>query len=116
MRYKRESRLINLKMESMCSSKTLVYLQRTTGSYIPEDGTLHNHRRESLRSCIIGVLLVTSARVRARGGKLKRSAGEKQSRSGHCKVFFVFNLCNKLTNVMETANFQTTDELCTRCP
>jgi hypothetical protein len=30
--------------------ETLVDIQRTTRNYIPEDGTLHNHRCEKLRS------------------------------------------------------------------
>jgi hypothetical protein len=37
-------------MEAICSSETPVYTQRTTPRYIPEDGTLHNHRCENLKS------------------------------------------------------------------
>jgi hypothetical protein len=37
-------------MEEICSSETTVDTQRTTRRYIPEDGTLHNHRCENLRS------------------------------------------------------------------
>jgi hypothetical protein len=33
-----------LKMEAICSSKTLVETQRTTRRHIPEDNNLHNHR------------------------------------------------------------------------
>jgi hypothetical protein len=33
-----------------CSSETSVDTQRTTRLYIPEDGTLHNHRCENLKS------------------------------------------------------------------
>jgi hypothetical protein len=40
----------NLKMEATCSSETSVDTQRTTRSYIPEDGTLHNDRCEDLKS------------------------------------------------------------------
>jgi hypothetical protein len=41
-----------LKMEATCSSETSVYFQRTTGRYIPEDGTFHDHRCENLISYI----------------------------------------------------------------
>jgi hypothetical protein len=37
-------------MEATCSSETWVDTQRTTRRYIPEDGTLHNHRCENLKS------------------------------------------------------------------
>jgi hypothetical protein len=37
-------------MEAICSSETLVDTQLTTQRYIPEDGTLHNHRCENLIS------------------------------------------------------------------
>jgi hypothetical protein len=37
-------------MEALCSSETSVATQRTTRSQIPEDDTLHNHRRENLKS------------------------------------------------------------------
>jgi hypothetical protein len=103
-------------MEAMCFSETSVDFQRTTRQYIPEDSALHNHRCENFRSYIAGVLLVNSAKVRNRGDKMNGSAGEKRSRSGHSKVFLVFNVCDEFTNVMESANFQTIDELCTRCP
>jgi hypothetical protein len=35
-------------MEATFSSDTLIDFQRTTRCYIPEDGTLHNHRCENL--------------------------------------------------------------------
>jgi hypothetical protein len=38
-----------LKMEAICSSEKSVDTQRTTRQYIPEDGTLHNHRCENLK-------------------------------------------------------------------
>jgi hypothetical protein len=39
-----------LKMRKACTSKTSVDFQRiTTRRYIPEDGTLHNHRCENLK-------------------------------------------------------------------
>jgi hypothetical protein len=38
-----------LKMEAICSFKTSVGFQRTTRRYIPEDGTVHNHRCENLK-------------------------------------------------------------------
>jgi hypothetical protein len=41
-----------LKMEAICSSGTSVDSQRTTRGYIPEDGTLHNHRCENRKSYI----------------------------------------------------------------
>jgi hypothetical protein len=37
-------------MEAICFSETSVDFQRTTQRYIPEDGTLHNHRSENLKS------------------------------------------------------------------
>jgi hypothetical protein len=39
-------------MVAICSSETSADFQRTTGRYIPEDRSLHNHRCESLNSCI----------------------------------------------------------------
>jgi hypothetical protein len=39
-----------LKMGAICSSETSTDFQRTTWSYIPEDGTFHNHRCENLKS------------------------------------------------------------------
>jgi hypothetical protein len=41
-----------LKVEAIYSSETSVDTQRTTRLYIPEDGTLHNHRCENLKSYI----------------------------------------------------------------
>jgi hypothetical protein len=41
---------LSMKMETTCSSKTCVDFQRTTLRYIPEDGTLDNHRCENLKS------------------------------------------------------------------
>jgi hypothetical protein len=37
-------------MEAICSSETSVDTQRTARRYIQEDGTLHNHRCENLKS------------------------------------------------------------------
>jgi hypothetical protein len=37
-------------MEAICSYETSVDIQRTTRRYIPEDGTLYNHRCENLKS------------------------------------------------------------------
>jgi hypothetical protein len=45
-------------MEAICSSETSVDTQQTTRRYIPEDGTLHNHRCENLKfyfTCVSGV-------------------------------------------------------------
>jgi hypothetical protein len=39
-------------MEAICSSETSGDTQCTTRRYIPEDGTLHNHRCENLKSYI----------------------------------------------------------------
>jgi hypothetical protein len=36
-------------MEAICSSETSVDTQQATRRYIPEDGTLHNHRCENLK-------------------------------------------------------------------
>jgi hypothetical protein len=41
-----------LKMEAVYYSETSVDFQRTTRRYIPEDGTLHNHRCKNLKSYI----------------------------------------------------------------
>jgi hypothetical protein len=41
---------LTLKMEAICSSETSVGSQWTTRRYIPEDGTIHNHRIENLKS------------------------------------------------------------------
>jgi hypothetical protein len=41
-----------LKMGAIYSSETSVDLKRTAWPYIPEDRTLHNHRRENLKSYI----------------------------------------------------------------
>jgi hypothetical protein len=46
-------------MEAMCSSETSVDSQRTTRRYIPEGGTLHNHRGEHLKSYKYNVIWVT---------------------------------------------------------
>jgi hypothetical protein len=37
-------------MEAVCSSETVVEFQQSTQRYIPEDSTLHNHRRDNLKS------------------------------------------------------------------
>jgi hypothetical protein len=42
-------------MEAICSSEMSVDIQRTTRRYIPEDGTLHNHRCENLGSYSIAM-------------------------------------------------------------
>jgi hypothetical protein len=39
-----------LKMEAISASETSADTQRTSRRYIPEDGTLHNHRCENLIS------------------------------------------------------------------
>jgi hypothetical protein len=39
-----------VKMEAICSSEMSVDTQRTTRRYIPEIGTLHNHRCADLKS------------------------------------------------------------------
>jgi hypothetical protein len=39
-----------LKMEAIYSSETLVDFQRTTGGYIPEYSTLHQHIRFKIRN------------------------------------------------------------------
>jgi hypothetical protein len=36
-----------------CFSETSVDFRRTTWRYIPQDNTLHNHRRENIKSYII---------------------------------------------------------------
>jgi hypothetical protein len=44
-----------LKMEATFSSITSVDTQRTTRRYIPEDGTLHNHRCENIKSYTVEI-------------------------------------------------------------
>jgi hypothetical protein len=44
---------VTLKMNVTCSSKMSVDFQRTTWRHIPEDRTLLNYRRESLKYCIL---------------------------------------------------------------
>jgi hypothetical protein len=39
----------------LCSFETSVEFRRTTGRYIPEDRTLHNHRWENLKSYMVAV-------------------------------------------------------------
>jgi hypothetical protein len=39
-----------LKMEAIFFSETLIYFQRTTRRYVPEDSTLHNHLCENRTS------------------------------------------------------------------
>jgi hypothetical protein len=46
-----------LKMKAICSSETSVDTRRTTRCYIPEDGTIHNHRSENLKSYNVYFLL-----------------------------------------------------------
>jgi hypothetical protein len=40
-------------LEALCSSETSVDFQRTKWRYILEYRTLHNHRCENLKSCIL---------------------------------------------------------------
>jgi hypothetical protein len=40
-------------MEAICSSETSVDFRLTMRRYIPEDGILHNHRCENLKSYIV---------------------------------------------------------------
>jgi hypothetical protein len=42
-----------LKMEAICSSETSVDTPQNTRRYIPEDGSLHNHRCEDLKSDVL---------------------------------------------------------------
>jgi hypothetical protein len=49
--------LVTLMMEALSSSETSV-LKRTTLRNIPEDGILHSHRRENLRSYLLQKYLI----------------------------------------------------------
>jgi hypothetical protein len=55
-----------LKMDAIYSSEMSVDTQRTTRRYIPEDGTLHNHRCENLKSyqCNPVLLIINSSPYR----------------------------------------------------
>jgi hypothetical protein len=44
------SLFFDLKMEMTCSCETSVDFQKTTWWYIPEDGALHNHHSENVKS------------------------------------------------------------------
>jgi hypothetical protein len=48
------------KVEAICSSATSIVFQRTTRRYITEDGTLHSHCCENLKSYIDGSELSAS--------------------------------------------------------
>jgi hypothetical protein len=52
--------LIALMMEAVQTSETLVNSYQSTRRYNPEDGNLHSHRRENLKSiqCCLVVWLV----------------------------------------------------------
>jgi hypothetical protein len=51
------------KMEAICPSETLVDFRRTTRRYIPEDGTLHNHHCENLKSYIIMIAVLVCSPI-----------------------------------------------------
>jgi hypothetical protein len=50
--------MIALKMEAVRTSETLVNLYQFTRRYNPEDGHLHTHRRENLKSYSVGTCRV----------------------------------------------------------
>jgi hypothetical protein len=52
-----------LKMEAICTSETSVDIQQTTGRYIPQGSTLHNHHCENLKSYIVYLCLRKEAGV-----------------------------------------------------
>jgi hypothetical protein len=54
----REAYPSTLKMETICSSETSVYCQRTTRRYISVDATVHNRRCENLKSYIM-IFMIT---------------------------------------------------------
>jgi hypothetical protein len=45
-------------MEATRSSETSA-LTRATRRYVPEDGILHSHRRENLKSCSVKVMCLS---------------------------------------------------------
>jgi hypothetical protein len=56
-----------LKMEAICSSETSVEFQRTTGRYIPENGTLHNYCSDKIKSYINKVAWNVKENVQDKG-------------------------------------------------
>jgi hypothetical protein len=54
---------IDLKIEAVLSSETLLYLYRNTWRFIPEDGSLHGHHCENLKSKIINKNLASESLI-----------------------------------------------------
>jgi hypothetical protein len=54
-----------LKLEAICSSETSVDTQRTTRHYIPEDGTVYNHRCENLKSYNAHIVRIRECKLRS---------------------------------------------------
>jgi hypothetical protein len=58
-----------LKMEAICSSKTSVHFTGSTWRHIPDDGILHSHRCENLKSYIKLVNKFQNLKINLRSNK-----------------------------------------------
>jgi hypothetical protein len=91
----RASNLIHfstLKMEAICFSETFVDTQRTTRRYVLEDGTLHNHRCENLKSYTAKFMTGLSI------PKLSSIFLHSKSVCVHLKAAFCVSPCSPLVN------------------
>jgi hypothetical protein len=70
-------------MEAILSSEMLVDSQRITRRYIPENGSLHNHRCENLKSQIEHSLLYKSLTDRFVVCIVKKEKGKDIPVTGH---------------------------------